>query len=168
MSPSRRRATARCAAWHPAHTKSFACHGLPAGAPRPRHGARQGRAPARWSAAGPPGSRPTAITPEYGAPQLPEHITHSASPAVSHRLCASIHPAQKLFVPLCVNTSHPRITRAARWGHRALPPLPTRITHAHYPWGLPTARRGSRPRAAQSKNYAGKSHSNHATPYGAS
>ena len=37
--------SARCAAWHPAHAESFACRGLPAGAPRPRHGARQGRAP---------------------------------------------------------------------------------------------------------------------------
>ena len=42
---SRRRASARCAAWQVAHAESFACRGLPAGAPRPRHGARQGRAP---------------------------------------------------------------------------------------------------------------------------
>ncbi len=26
----------------------------------------------------------------------------------------------------------PRITRAARWGHRALPPLPTRNAHRHF------------------------------------
>ena len=39
----------RCAAWHRAHAESFACRGLPAGAPRPRHGARQGRAPGAMS-----------------------------------------------------------------------------------------------------------------------
>ena len=34
-------------------------------------------------------------------------------------LCASIHPAQKLFVPLCVKTSRTRITHG--YGARALP-----------------------------------------------
>ena len=90
MSPTRRRAMARCAAWHPAHAESFACRGLPAGAPRPRHGARQGRAPGamlgrRVSRLAPPlltrithahypggamgTSRPTAITPAIYAPR---------------------------------------------------------------------------------------------------
>ena len=40
---------ARCAAWQVAHAESFACRGLPAGAPRPRHGARQSRAPGAMS-----------------------------------------------------------------------------------------------------------------------
>ena len=49
-----------------------------------------------------------------------------------------------------------RITRAARWGHRALPPLRAAITHGHgaralpgrrdaCPWWLPIARGGSPP-----------------------
>ncbi len=79
---SRRRAIARggspprCAAWHPAHAESFACCGLPAGAPRPAAGPRTRR-----------DGRP---------PGLPAR--------------AAIYPR--------------RIMRAARWGHRALPPVP--------------------------------------------
>ena len=93
--------------------ESFACRGLPAGAPRPRNGARQDRAPGAMV-----GHRASRL-----APPLPTQYSRAdyARPRGT------------------------RITRAARWGHRALPPLPTRITHAHYPWGLPTARRGSRP-----------------------
>ena len=80
----------RCAALHPAHAESFACRGLPAGAPRPRHDARQGCAPGailgrRISRLAPPlptriapahypcgamgTSRPTAITPAIYAPR---------------------------------------------------------------------------------------------------
>ena len=38
----------------------------------------------------------------------------------------------------CHNTREirTRITRAARWGHRALPPLRTHGAHAHYPGAL--------------------------------
>ena len=70
---------------------------------------------------------------------------HSKSPAVAHRLCAPIHPVPSLFVPLCVKNnctsrrtplrdfpSHPLIIRAARWGHRALPPLRPQNSHTHY------------------------------------
>ena len=81
------------------HVESFACRGLPAGAPRPRHGARQGCAPGAMSlsrrvlhphiiratrclAAGPPGSARCA-TPVRGLASRPpspgsrcrEHLT---------------------------------------------------------------------------------------------
>ena len=91
------------------------------------------------------------------------------SPAVAHRLCAPIHPVPSLFVPLFVKNnrtsrrtplrdfpSHPLITRAARWGHRALPPLRPQNSHTHYaravrtPPLLTPAPRGSVPVARAS------------------
>ena len=42
-------------------------------------------------------------------------------------LLAAPRGAVQLRMPL-----RPRITRAARWGHRALPPLPSQYSHAHY------------------------------------
>ena len=98
MSPSRRRATARCAAWHPAHAESFACRGSVRGTVRGR----------------------------------------AAHPARCYDR-AAIYPRE-------IRT---RITRAARWGHRALPPLRTPNSHAHYPARLgipcPVCGPGSRP-----------------------
>ena len=45
--------------------------------------------------------------------------TPQKTPAVAHRLCAPIHPAQKLFMPLCVQHSRTRITPGL--GARASP-----------------------------------------------
>ena len=58
--------------------------------------------------------------------------------------CVALHPAPRARAsprpiahasPLAVSAPppHPHITRAARWGHRALPPLHPRISHAYYP-----------------------------------
>ena len=80
LAPHSRRALARggspprCAAWQVAHAESFACRDLPAGAPRPRHGARQGRAPGAML--GPRASRL--------APPLPTRITRAARFAAWH------------------------------------------------------------------------------------
>ena len=49
----------------------------------------------------------------------------SPLPAVAHRLCVPIHPAQKLFVPLCVKN-----TRFIPYCHYA-----THVPLAHYPCG---------------------------------
>ena len=68
---------------------------------------------ARWSAAGPPGSRPTAIT--------HCHYTREIRTRITHAHCS-----------------------AARWGHRALPPLHPQYPHAHYPRTL-HGRRDGRP-----------------------
>ena len=65
---------------------------------------RGGRA--RCLAAGSPGSRRRAIA-RGGLP--PRCAAWLPAPK---NLCVPIHPAQRLFVPLCVN--NPRITRAAR------------------------------------------------------
>ena len=42
----------------------------------------------------------------------PTAITHARGAHDPKKLCAPIHPAQELFVPLCVKTSRTRITRA--------------------------------------------------------
>ena len=73
----------RCAAWQVAHAESFACRGSVRGTVR-------GRAahPARWSAAGPPGSRrhfPTRIT--RAARWSPVGAPHSRPTAITHRSC---------------------------------------------------------------------------------
>ena len=68
------RAPLPCAAWQVAHAESFAYRGLPAGAPRPRHGARQSRAPSAML--GPRASRL--------APPLPTRITRAARFAAWH------------------------------------------------------------------------------------
>ena len=68
-------------------------------------------------------SRPTAITHAKFARHYTPRITRCRAALVvrtrppKNNLCAPIHPAQKLFVPLCVKTSRP-------------PPCPWRITHA--------------------------------------
>ena len=108
---------------------------------------------ARWTPAGAPGSRPTAVTPRnIRTPTLrpeiiaralrthyPRHCPWRRATATSC-LCASIHPAQKLFVPLCVHNS----SAAAR----ALP-----VGVPHRTWRLAIARGGSPPpRHAAPKN----------------
>ena len=75
----------RCAAWQVAHAESFACRGLPAGAPRPRHGARQGRAPSAML--GPRASR--LATP------LPTRITRAARFAAWHLACPRCPPKKR-------------------------------------------------------------------------
>ena len=125
-------------------------------------------------------SRPTAITPAIFAPPLPPRITPPVRPApypvvrsrcgrarCPHRAaapsarCAAWHRA--IFARAWWHSAlHTRITRAARWGHRALPPLHTAhypgdawppglparalppLHTAHYPGGAMVARRGSR------------------------
>ena len=72
-------------------------------------------------------SRPTAIA--------------RALPTVAHRLCAPIHPAQKLFVPLCVqNFRTPRVP-ASPFRHYMVE-IRTQYSHAgcasYRPWGFPT------------------------------
>ena len=114
----------QCAAWHRAHTlrvlHAAACQrGLPA------RGTVRGRIahPARWSAAGPPGSR------RHYPRNIRARITHDhGARALPGRRDGDIAPYRH----------YPRA-------------LPTRITHAHYPWGLPTARRGSRPPGRRNK-----------------
>ena len=124
---------------------------------------------ARCLAAGPPGSCPTAITPAWGAPQLPERITraarwgHRALPPLHPRgvhptpknLCAPIHPAPSLFVLLCVKNTHPR-PRIARTPSRTRRPAPSPLarggsTLARGGSPLPTGCRASRPRPRTQK-----------------
>ena len=150
--------------------------------------------PARWSAAGPPGSRPTAITPHGVRRNYPNTLPTAHHPRWLTAFVLLYIPLKSSLCPFVLKISAPppyrhytrkirtRITHGRgtmrRNGRppdlpaRALPPLRTR-RHApslwrgnaapHRPPGLP-----ARPRAAQLGNYAGKSHSNHATPYGAS
>ena len=136
MSPSRRRALARCAAWQVAHAESFACRGSvrdtvrgraahPARwSPRThatvRHGGRARcphRAAALWRGGAPSHPAPLARAPPRriargGSPPrcAAWHPTPrrnpKKSPAVVHRLCAPIQPVPSLFVPLCVQNSH--------------------------------------------------------------
>ena len=149
---------------------------------------------ARWSAAGPPGSRPTAITPHGVRRNYPNTLPTAHHPRWLTAFVLLYIPLKSSLCPFVLKISAPppyrhytrkirtRITHGRgtmrRNGRppdlpaRALPPLRTR-RHApslwrgnaapHRPPGLP-----ARPRAAQLGNYAGKSHSNHATPYGAS
>ena len=145
MSPSRRRATARggspprYAAWQVAHAESFACRGSVRDTVRGRaaHPARWGHRalpplptqnshaqysyaithralPGRWSGATAHGGFPPSRLAPY---RLYTRVVRTRPPK---NLCAPIHPAQKLFVPLCVKNIAP-----------AMP-------HAHRPWGLPT------------------------------
>ena len=91
MSPSHRRASARCAAWHRAHAESFACRGSVRGTVRGRaaHPARCHDRAAITHAHYPGGamgtSRPTAITPAMPhtifAQPLPTRITPPVRPA---------------------------------------------------------------------------------------
>ena len=114
----------RCAAWQVAHAESFACRGSVRGTVR-------GRAahPARWSAAGPPGSRR----------HLPTRITH----AITHDhgtmrrdgrpwgLPTRALPPLRTARATPPNSAHPRRTlpRTARALPRPLPArcLPERI-----------------------------------------
>ena len=84
--------SARCAAGQVAHVKSFACRGSVRSTVR-------GRAahPARWSAAGPPGSRPTAITPANFACVL------------SARCARTPRPRHRRGARLCRPPSPPRL-----------------------------------------------------------
>ena len=59
------------------------------------------------------------ITHDHGAHASPAWCPPQKTPAVAHHLCAPIHPAQKLFVPLCVQHSRTRITPGL--GARASP-----------------------------------------------
>ena len=93
------------------------------GIPRVVVRSRCGRA--RWLSVGAPDSRRRAIGAVRGL-----------------ALCAkfvSRHYARNI---------RPRITRAARWGHRALPPLHTQYSHTYRPSGLPTRAAAPLPVAA--------------------
>ena len=86
------------AAWHPAHAESFACRGSV-------------RYTVRGRAAHPARCHDRAAITRAGGTRITHTIFARASPAVAHRR------PRWLTAP------------AARWGHRALPPLPTRRAH---------------------------------------
>ena len=192
IAPPRQRRGARLGIPHTLRVlHATACQrGLPA------RGTVRGRIahPARWSAAGPPGSRPTAITPHGVRRNYPNTLPTAHHPRWLTAFVLLYIPLKSSLCPFVLKISAPppyrhytrkirtRIThdrgtmrrngRLPDLPARALPPLRTR-RHApslwrgnaapHRPPGLP-----ARPRAAQLGNYAEKSHSNHATPYGAS
>ena len=125
--------------------------------------------PATWCAAGPRIRRDVMIAPplrtriththyprkirtritlaaRWGHRALPPLHTRGVHP-IPKNLCASIHPAQKLFVPLCVKTSRTRITHDHGAMRRdAWPPPPVGAPHPpgsrrHYTRALRRAHR---------------------------
>ena len=140
MSPSRRRAIGAVRAFARAH------HSCPVVR------SRCGRA--RCAAAGPPGSRRrasarcaawhraplllgVAVRPVFGALGVTRRraLRGPGAPA-GGRGCTETPPAKLSACATCHATAHyPRVVRtAARWGHRALPPL-----HPQYSYARPTA-----------------------------
>ena len=109
------------------------CAPLPC-APLVRRGDR-----ARWSAAGPPGSRRRAASHAVAHRRaIPPLHPRGAHPTPKN-LCAPIHPAQKLFVPLCVKNFAPYryyvcVVRTAITPAKFARPRGTR----HHPRPLPT------------------------------
>ena len=105
------------------------------------------------------------------APPRHRRGTRLGIPRITHAGCARHIRAAITHGALRTTTGHAHYPGGAMGTSR-----PTAITHAHYPRALhPRITRGPphRPPGPPSpggaiKNYAGKSHSNHATPYGAS
>ena len=157
MSPSRRRATGAVRALAPrALARAFSAHtARPLAVPRcgrarcphraaaPRRGVRLG-IPRPSRAHRPCGM---AVRPVSGAP-----VVTGRRALRGYRGRTETPPAK---LSACATCHYPwRITRAARWGHRALPPLHPRGVHRHFPRELPVAARclaagppGSRRRA---------------------
>ena len=178
----------RCVAWQVAHAESFA--GASPCAPHSRAGrgvrsTTRGTAAgpnlyalplhpritraARWSAAGPPGSRPTAITPaQFARPRAPPPRTLSPhrprwltapprSPSPRSPPLCSYSFIVMVFVFLCVlfcAAWHPPPSRSLAALPPRLAPLPPRSLSPHRPRWL-TARGGSPPARLRKSNRNG-------------
>ena len=150
MSPSRRRAMARCAAWHPAPSPRTLARPVTTPSPAPV------AIPQTHYPCGAMGtSHPTALTPavahrhprnSHAPPRCPFHgFQHATLENLQRRcggspllaghpgLCVPIHPVPSLFVFLCVKNTRPpspcptlpRITHTPSVAHRR----PSRPAH---------------------------------------